>query len=54
MERLFSLGLANYYGEVAVYENDGTYYLGLDNYDGTSYEEISEELYNVLDREFNV
>lgn len=46
-------GLSNSYGEVFAIEEDGKYYLGLGDYSGCAYVEISKELFEQLNKEFN-
>ena len=41
-------GIGNYYGGLSIKRENGTPYWGIENYDGTYWEEISEELYNLL------
>jgi hypothetical protein len=50
---VIKLGLSNFYGQVKAFEHDGKFYMSLDNYDGTDEIQISEELYRVIEREFN-
>lgn len=53
MNRLVNTGLSNSYGAVTAIEQDGKYYLLLDDYGHTGHVEISKELYIALDKEFN-
>lgn len=43
--------IGNYYGGLEVKEEDGKYYWGIENYDGTYWEEISKFTYTVLLRQ---
>lgn len=48
-----SLGLSNYYGSVVAYETaEGNFYLELGNYDGDDTQEISEEFFRAIEKEF--
>ena len=49
---VISIGtIASYYGCLTTYSSeDGKYYWGIENYDGTEWEEIPESLYNELVR----
>ena len=40
--------IGNYYGNLSVKEKGGKFYWGIENYNGTYWEEISEDLYNAL------
>jgi hypothetical protein len=40
--------IGNYYGDLRVRVDQGKFYWGIDNYNGTDWEEITEELYNAL------
>lgn len=40
--------ICNYYGALSVNTEDGKFYWGIENWDGTEWEEITEELYNNL------
>ncbi len=40
--------IGDYYGGLRVKEEEGKYYWGIENFDGTFYEEISKELYDCL------
>ena len=40
--------IGNYYGGLSVMKNADKFYWGIENYDGTEWEEITEELYNNL------
>lgn len=51
MERI-SLVICNYYGEVEAYEEDGKYYIELDNWSEPDRKEISKEFYNAIIKEF--
>ena len=53
MEKIY-MGLSNFYGEVEAYEEDGKYYIELDNYSRPSRKEISEEFYNAIKKEYGV
>lgn len=47
------LGLSNYYGSVVAYEtSEGNFYLELGNYDGDDTQEISEEFFRAIQKEF--
>ena len=49
MENTTSIGsIGNYYGGLFVKEEDGKYYWGISNYDGTGWEEIPKKLYKAL------
>jgi hypothetical protein len=48
------LGLGNYYGDVVARERDGKYFLELDNWDGTGKIEISQELFEMIKKEFDI
>lgn len=50
---MIRLGLSNFYGQVIAVEEDGKYYLKLDNYDGMDSVEISQELYEMIEGEFS-
>jgi len=41
-------GIRNYYGGLEIKEEDGKYYWGIENYNGTKYEEIPKYLYDAL------
>lgn len=43
--------IGNYYGGLEVKEEDGKYFWGIANYDGTRWEEISKFTYTVLLRQ---
>lgn len=46
MIKTFSVGdIGNYYGGLEIKEEDGKFYWGIENYDGTEFEEIPEHLY---------
>lgn len=48
-----SLGLSNYYGQLVAYETgEGNFYLELGNYDGDDVQEISEEFFRAIEKEF--
>jgi hypothetical protein len=51
---VINVGIANYYGSVMAFQNqeDGKYYLGLDDYNDMSIVEISEKLYLDIENEF--
>jgi hypothetical protein len=49
---MIQLGLSNYYGDVVAREKDGKFFLELDNWDGTNRIEISQELYEMIKKEF--
>ena len=40
--------IGNYYGGLKIAELDGKFYWGIENYDGTHYEEIDESLFREL------
>ena len=40
--------IGNYYGGLSVKEENGQYFWGIENYDGTNWEGISNELYKEL------
>lgn len=40
--------ICNYYGGLSVKKEDGKYFWGIENYDGTEWEEITEQLYSNL------
>ena len=40
--------ITNYYGGLEVKEDAGKFYWGIEDYDGTSWDEIPEELYTAL------
>lgn len=40
--------IGNYYGGLAVKEEDGKFFWGIENWDGTGWEEIPESLYRSL------
>ena len=40
--------IGNYYGGLSVMQDSDKFYWGIENYDGTEWEEITEELYNNL------
>jgi hypothetical protein len=46
-------GLSNYYGTVMAYEENGKYYIGLDDYSAMSTIEISENLFKEIENEFS-
>jgi hypothetical protein len=48
------LGLGNYYGDVVAKEKDGKYFLELDDYSGTGKIEISQELFEMIKKEFEI
>jgi len=41
-------GIGNYYGGLEIKEEDEKYYWGIENYDGTGYQEIPKYLYDAL------
>jgi hypothetical protein len=41
-------GIGNFYGGLEVKEEDGKYYWGIENWDGTEFEEIPKYLYDAL------
>jgi hypothetical protein len=41
-------GIYNYYGYLEVKKEDGKFWWSIENWDGHEWEEISEELYNML------
>ena len=43
---MFDIG--NYYGGLEVKEEDGKYFWGIENWDGTEFEEIPKYLYDSL------
>ena len=42
--------IGNYYGRLSVKTEDGRFYWGIENYSGTYWEEISESLFDELNR----
>ena len=40
--------IGNYYGGLAVKEEEERFYWGIENWDGTKWEEIPKELYDAL------
>ncbi len=40
--------IGNYYGGLEVKEEDGKFFWGIENYDGTYFEEIPQYLYDAL------
>ena len=46
--------VSNYYGYPLVYEYDGTYWLGIEDWDGTPSIEISKEFYEAFVKEFDL
>ncbi len=42
--------ISNYYGGLEVKAEDGKFYWSIENYDGHNWWEISEDLYNSLNR----
>lgn len=48
-----SLSLSNYYGEVVAYETgEGNFYMELGNWSGDDVQEISEEFFRAIQKEF--
>ena len=48
-----SLGLSNYYGHVVAYETgEGNFYIELGDYGGTDTQEISEDFFRAIEKEF--
>lgn len=43
---MFDIG--NYYGGLEIKEEEGKYFWGIENYDGTDFEEIPKYLYDAL------
>jgi hypothetical protein len=41
-------GIGNYYGGLYIMEGVDSFYWGIENWDGTSWEEIPQSLYNEL------
>lgn len=52
MRSFVSLGLSNTYGDVQAIEEDGKYYLLLDDHSSTNSKEISKVLYELIEKEF--
>jgi hypothetical protein len=49
MEEGIKIGnINNTYGDLRVKEENGLYYWGIENWDGTNWEEIPEFLFNTL------
>lgn len=44
--------IGNYYGTPYAYEKDGKFFIGLEDYSGSSEEEISEAFYQAWVKEF--
>ncbi len=40
--------IGNYYGGLGIKEEEGKYFWGIENYDGTDFEEIPKYLYDAL------
>jgi len=40
--------IGNYYGSLNVKEQDGKYWWGIENWNGTGWQEITKELFNAL------
>jgi len=40
--------IGNYYGGLSVLKEDGKFFWGIENWDGTHWEEIPESLFNTL------
>lgn len=48
-EKITEIGeIGNYYGGLAVKQEDGKFYWSIENWDGCYWEEISQELYRAL------
>jgi len=41
-------GIGNYYGGLKIKEEDGKYFWGIENYDGTDFKEIPKYLFDSL------
>jgi hypothetical protein len=52
MDRI-SLVICNYYGTVEAYEEDGKFYIELDNWSEPDKKEISKEFYEAIIKEFD-
>jgi hypothetical protein len=49
MAKKISIGkIGNFYGGLEIKENNGKYYWGIENYNGTDFEEITKELFDAL------
>jgi hypothetical protein len=48
-EEIIEVGsIGNYYGGLAVKQEDGKYFWSIENWDGYNWEEISEKLFTLL------
>lgn len=52
MKRI-SLEITNYYGTVEAYEENGKFYIELDNWSEPDRKEISKEFYEAIVKEFD-
>ena len=52
MSQIIRSGLVNYYGEVELFQHQGSWYLGLENYDGRRYLQVSETFAEAFKQEF--